>query len=149
MKNQTTSANLVETAVVGFWGVFPQFWHQIRAHTAKVAEQYDVTRTEFLILKRVDEGFNSVSKLAESKHISPPAISRMVDGLVEKGLISRTEDPQDRRCTMLNLTDEGRDVLGKIFSENKAWMIEKFKGANTQELEALILAFQFMKTTMD
>ena len=118
MKDKVTKEILVENAVEGFWEVFPQFWHQIRARTAKVAEQYWVTRTEFLILKRVDEGCNSVSRLAESKHISPPAISRMVDGLVEKNLISRTEDPQDRRYTLLSLTGQGRDAFFEYYDDS-------------------------------
>jgi len=40
--------------------------------------------------------------------LSQPALSRMVDRLVERGLVQRTTDPADRRAALLSLTDVGR-----------------------------------------
>jgi DNA-binding MarR family transcriptional regulator len=40
--------------------------------------------------------------------LSQPALSRMVDRLVERGLVERCEDAGDRRVVRLALTDAGR-----------------------------------------
>jgi DNA-binding MarR family transcriptional regulator len=40
--------------------------------------------------------------------LSQPALSRMVDRLVERGLVERREDAGDRRVVRLALTDAGR-----------------------------------------
>ncbi|GGC56355.1 MarR family transcriptional regulator [Hoyosella rhizosphaerae] len=41
--------------------------------------------------------------------LSQPALSRLVDRLVERGLVDRTRDPRDGRGVRLSLTDAGRD----------------------------------------
>ena len=56
-------------------------------------------------------GTQSVSDLAELGHVSPPTISRKLDILVDKGLVSRRRDPNDRRSVLLDVTEEGRSTL--------------------------------------
>ncbi|GLY65507.1 MarR family winged helix-turn-helix transcriptional regulator [Amycolatopsis taiwanensis] len=46
--------------------------------------------------------------------LSQPALSRMVDRLVERGFIERGPDPADGRGVRLSLTDTGRDVQRRI-----------------------------------
>ena len=46
--------------------------------------------------------------------LSQPALSRMVDRLVERGLVARHPDPADRRGVRLSLTDAGRDIQHQI-----------------------------------
>lgn len=40
--------------------------------------------------------------------LSQPAMSRMVDRLIERGLVSRQADPDDARSVRIGLTDAGR-----------------------------------------
>ncbi len=40
--------------------------------------------------------------------LSQPALSRLVDRLVERGLVRRSPDPSDGRAVRLSLTDAGR-----------------------------------------
>jgi DNA-binding MarR family transcriptional regulator len=46
--------------------------------------------------------------------LSQPALSRMVDRLVERGLIQRCPDPADGRGVRLSLTAAGRDTQRQI-----------------------------------
>jgi DNA-binding MarR family transcriptional regulator len=46
--------------------------------------------------------------------LSQPALSRMVDRLVERGLVERCPDPADGRGVRLSLTDAGRDRQRRI-----------------------------------
>ena len=46
--------------------------------------------------------------------LSQPALSRMVDRLVERGLVQRCPDPADGRGVRLSLTDAGRDTQHQI-----------------------------------
>src|SRR3954465_3842002 len=39
----------------------------------------------------------SLKTIADEVGLSMPAVSRSVDGLVQRGLVTRTEDPKDRR----------------------------------------------------
>ena len=46
--------------------------------------------------------------------LSLPAISRSVDGLVQRGLVKREEDPQDRRSKLVTATSRGRATYERL-----------------------------------
>ncbi len=55
-----------------------------------------------------------LSELNRHVLLSQPALSRMVDRLADRGLVSRTADPRDGRGVGLALTREGRSVQRRI-----------------------------------
>lgn len=55
----------------------------------------------------------SLSDVADFIGLSLPAMSRMVDGLVEKGYLDRRTCPDDRRHVRLSLTPQGATALGE------------------------------------
>ncbi len=50
----------------------------------------------------------SLSEVADHIGLKLPTMSTLVDGLVDRGLIRRREDPEDRRRMTLTLTEQGR-----------------------------------------
>jgi DNA-binding MarR family transcriptional regulator len=46
--------------------------------------------------------------------LSQPALSRMVERLVARGLVQRTADPADARGVLLSLTDAGREQQRRV-----------------------------------
>ncbi len=50
----------------------------------------------------------SVGALAAAEQVRPPSMSRVVNILVEKGLVKRVEDPADARRQLLSLTAKGK-----------------------------------------
>ncbi len=55
-----------------------------------------------------------LSDLGRHVLLSQPGLSRLVDRLVDRGLVSRCVDPHDARATNLSLTDAGREVQRRI-----------------------------------
>jgi DNA-binding MarR family transcriptional regulator len=55
-----------------------------------------------------------VGELHRHVLLSQPALSRMVDRLVERGFIARSADPADGRGVRLSLTDAGRDKQHEV-----------------------------------
>jgi DNA-binding MarR family transcriptional regulator len=55
-----------------------------------------------------------LSELNRHVLLSQPALSRMVDRLAERGLVSRSTDPSDGRGVRLALTEEGLAVQRRI-----------------------------------
>ncbi len=55
-------------------------------------------------------------ELGERLGVSAPTASGLVERLVEKGLIVRSDDPDDRRVRRLHPTDAGRDVIRQMDS---------------------------------
>jgi MarR family 2-MHQ and catechol resistance regulon transcriptional repressor len=61
-----------------------------------------------------------------------PAISRSVDGLVQRGLVTRAENTEDRRMKTLQVTDAGRELLERLMELRFAG-VEEFVGTLTPE----------------
>jgi len=72
-------------------------------------------------------------------------VSRKVDRLVEKDLVSRRESPQDRRYTVLELTPDGEKILKNLSAASLKWVEEPLGKLNDQELETVIEAFSILK----
>jgi DNA-binding MarR family transcriptional regulator len=53
----------------------------------------------------------SLAQLAEAEQVRPPTMSRVVDSLVEAGLVTREAKPGDRRSVRIEATEEGRRLL--------------------------------------
>jgi DNA-binding MarR family transcriptional regulator len=58
--------------------------------------------------------------IAERLQISLASVSRAVDGLVRSRLVTRVEDPEDRRVRRLSITDKGRRLAGEIVAARLA-----------------------------
>ena len=52
--------------------------------------------------------------LTERLLVSQPSVSRLVDRLVERGLVEKCQDAQDRRGAVVTLTDAGRTVYRQV-----------------------------------
>jgi DNA-binding MarR family transcriptional regulator len=78
-------------------------------------------------LQAPDEG-DTVSSLAEHIGISVASASRAADGMVRKKLVTRVEDPDDRRVKRLALTARGKDLADRIISARLA-SLEEFTGS--------------------
>ena len=73
---------------------------------------------QFRTLNFLGHGENrSLSAVAEHLGLSLPAVSRLVTGLVKKGLVERQTISTNRRQVALTLTQEGRAAVEKIRGE--------------------------------
>jgi DNA-binding MarR family transcriptional regulator len=61
-----------------------------------------------------DGGEHSVKEIAERLGLSLPAASRAVDGLIQRGYVTRREAATDRRSRIIALTDDGRAVVERV-----------------------------------
>ena len=70
-------------------------------------------------------------------NLTPGSISTAVDRLVERGLVSRVESPEDRRVRVVSLTAKGKELIGPIFRKHATEIRRVFADANPKELRAL------------
>lgn len=146
--NQNESELLLEQAIESFWETIPPVWHAIRGNVRGIAsEQFKLSVDQFHILRRIRKGSHSVSDLAADFQISRSAISQSIDLLVEKGLVTRTEQAKDRRFVQIELTLDGDTLLNAIFKQNRTWMKTKMVGLTQEELIAIEKAMELLKTT--
>lgn len=86
----------------------------------------------------------SVGDIAGGLAISDAAAAKLIDRLVKKGILTREEDPADRRVLKIRLTSDGQRFLEQVNqTEQKqfAAVIDKMKPEAVQALSDGLTAF--------
>ncbi len=85
---------------------------------ARFAQQYAMGVAEFRCLRHLfqNPGAN-VKQLAESMNLTSSRLTRIIDRLVEKDLVSRKEGAEDRRIFIVDLTPKGKPLAQKLFDD--------------------------------
>ena len=79
------------------------------------AKSRGTTRAQWIVLFRLreQEGLSQVD-LADVLELQPISLVRLLDRLVEHGLLERRHDPKDRRANRLFLTAKGRQLVDDL-----------------------------------
>ncbi len=94
--------------------------------------------TDFRILEALlNKGPLPVNTIGPKVHLTPGSISTAVDRLVDRGLVSRVESPEDRRVRIVSLTSKGKELIAPIFRKHAAEIRKVFADASPKELLAL------------
>jgi DNA-binding MarR family transcriptional regulator len=111
--------------------------HVAQRHAPEFLE-IDVTMSQVKVLYMVSvRPDTNMSMVAAQLHVGLSAVSGLVDRLVEHGLLTRNEDPADRRQHLLNVSPKGARVLERVRELNTAHLDRLLAGLSTPELEAL------------
>jgi DNA-binding MarR family transcriptional regulator len=82
-----------------------------------------------------------VSDLAEHFGVSVPSMSRAVDALVKKKLVTRLEDPSDRRVRRVAITAKGKQLVDTLLVVRQAGLeafAETLGPAQRRKLDAAV-----------
>jgi DNA-binding MarR family transcriptional regulator len=82
-------------------------------------------------------GPTSLGALSEELALSPAAVSRAVDGLVQRGELRREEDPEDRRSKIVSLAAKGRATYDRIIAVRLAGVRSFVEDLEPEERDAL------------
>jgi DNA-binding MarR family transcriptional regulator len=86
----------------------------VRELDAELLAEHDLTTRDYevlLYLSQADDQRLPMSALAGSTMLTRSGITRLVDGLVDRGLIERLSCPKDARVSYAQLTPAGRSKL--------------------------------------
>jgi len=102
---------------------------------------HDLSLSQWVILSPLWRGATpTITDLAAFSGNNTPATSRIVDRMVERGLLTRTADPEDRRTVRVGLTDKGQALshLATFFEQVNANLTQGFTQAETETLFDLL-----------
>ncbi len=109
---------------------------------ARAVEGEGVTVAEW-VLMRVLHDFEGLAPtpLAERMAMTKGAITKLASRLVEKRLIKREADPDDKRAQTLSLTSRGRSLvpkLAKIADENDGAFFDLLTASDRETLRRIL-----------
>lgn len=90
-----------------------------------------------------------VRELASRERMSVPGMSKFVTRLEEAGLIERAPVAGDRRRVGLIVTAAGHRVLRSVKSKRTAWLADRLRHLDPEELEAIDAAIEPLAHLLD
>jgi DNA-binding MarR family transcriptional regulator len=91
-----------------------------RGRAARETPVDGLSLAQYHLLEPLEEGPKTNRELAEQAGISAPTATRMVDGLLQRELVTRLDDPSDGRAVVISLTRAGRAALARKMREYDA-----------------------------
>src|ERR1700739_4451414 len=100
------------------------------------AKSRGTTRAQWIVLFRLreQEGLSQVD-LADVLELQPISLVRLLDRLVQHGLVERRSDPRDRRANRLFLTPAGRQLANDLDSLRDAIATDVLQGMPAATVE--------------
>jgi MarR family transcriptional regulator for hemolysin len=110
------------------------------------AKTRGTTGAQWIVLFRLleQEGLSQVD-LADVLELQPISLVRLLDRLVEHGLVERRADPRDRRANRLFLTASGRQLADDLDSLRNAIATDVLQEVPTAALETSLKTLRDVK----
>jgi len=115
-----------------FWAVA----RQLRETSQETLAPWDITPAQFRALRVLRRhGVMRQSELSDRLKIAPRSTTEVIDALQARDLAGRRPDPDDRRATLVELTEHGTNVLDAI-REARGSEVERVFGRLSQTDQA-------------
>lgn len=123
---------------VHVWLLMLRASQSITRYAAADIRKAGLGESDFRVLEALlHKGSLPVNAIGPKVNLNPGSISVAVDRLYKKGLVSRVENPEDRRIRTVALTQSGRNLIQPIFKKHCTLMKRVFSDLSPDELSSL------------
>lgn len=114
--------------------------HELFSAMSTDFEDTPITQAEYDVLLSVMRAPNLTARLRDvTSHmlISQPSVSRLVDRMVSRGLITKSADPEDGRGSVLTATEAGARGFREVATVHSHSIVEHMSALDDEELRSL------------
>ena len=98
----------------------------------------DLTATQLSVLGTIrTKGPLTPSAIAAHERVQPPSMTRTVNHLVDAGLATRVQHPDDGRQVLITISDKGEDVLDEERARRDQWLARRLAELTTADRRLL------------
>ena len=135
LKRKSTELQIVE-ALENFG---PAYMRWVSACLPKEGVTYARLR---LLAQLYEHGELIMSSLKEKLNVSATNITTLVDALEKEGIVQRHPHPNDRRATLIVLTESARQTLGEQMADHKNQVAQLFMPLSESDRQKLLELLQ-------
>jgi MarR family transcriptional regulator, organic hydroperoxide resistance regulator len=135
MKDQFADGGIIVDNAIGFWihRVYQATRNELFRVFREVGE--DVTPEQWAVLIRLwERDGRTQSDLSDATFRDRPTMSRILDGMQERGLLEREVDASDSRVRIVRLTRRGRALQKKLVPIVQALVERLVEGIDEADL---------------
>jgi MarR family transcriptional regulator for hemolysin len=121
-----------------------------RAAADRVAAAYGLshaTAWAVVVIGRTPEGARP-GAVADALEIEASSLVRVIDQLIEAGLVRREDDPVDRRAKLLRLTPRGQDCAQALEQALVLLRRQLFQAAPEADVQAALRVFGVLEAAL-
>lgn len=111
----------------------------IHERIRKEMAKHKLSITEFSVLEALYlKGKQTIQQIGSSILISSGSMTYVIDKLEQRGLLSRSACPTDRRAIHVLLTDKGMDLMERIMPKHQDLIDYMFDSLKSDEKEIMV-----------
>jgi DNA-binding MarR family transcriptional regulator len=139
-------------------GLLAETWTGLAARGAVQLAEFGLSPVEFEVMIRLARspmGLLRMTDLSAQTSLTTSGVTRVVDRLVDRGLVTRQACATDRRTTYAVVTDAGRDLLAAALPGHLAlietWLMAPLRdagggeGVDRGDLESFVAALRRLR----
>jgi DNA-binding MarR family transcriptional regulator len=89
------------------------------------------------------------SELADRERVKRPTATRLIRGLEESGLVTRTADISDLRSSLIAITPEGRELMRTLRTRKDLYLAQRLRTLSDDERETLARAADLLERLLE
>lgn len=90
-----------------------------------------------------NEGTTNFTRLASALGVTPANVTGIIERLVEQGLVSRQENPDNRRSLTLQVTEKGENTIANLRERRAGRTTQILAHLSVPELNVVLHGFRF------
>jgi DNA-binding MarR family transcriptional regulator len=106
-----------------------EFWQKLDVPMAQLKSLYIIA----------SKGAINFSSLAQDLGVTPGNVTGIIDRLMEQGLVTRKQDPADRRVIQIEATEKGQELLANLVETHSYETLKLLEYMSLEELGSLHL----------
>lgn len=107
----------------------------------------DLTVPQFRTLAFVNRNEGpSLLDVANHMGLTPPSTCRLVDGLIIRGMMTRQDNPADRRRVRLAVTPRGLAILEASRQRTMTYLADKLRDVSSEDREVIVKAMEALRS---
>jgi len=121
-----------------------QINQQVHSRPLEEWSDLELTMPQMRILCLLRQKPQRMGNIAACLGRGQSSATSMMDRLVDKGLVERVPDPEDRRVVLCRLTPEGQSEVERFWQVGRQSIVEMVKPLSVAELEQVVQAIELL-----
>ncbi|NTW72978.1 MAG: MarR family transcriptional regulator [Eubacteriaceae bacterium] len=111
----------------------------VHKRSAKIFNKGGLTTAQFSVLEALyHKGSMTINQIIESVLSTGGNMTVIINNLEKEALVTRCSNPEDRRSSLVEITEKGSEYIRKIFPEHLKDLAECFEALASEEKMLLI-----------
>jgi DNA-binding MarR family transcriptional regulator len=116
----------------------------------RALQPFNITPQQYHVLRCVyEDGCARVNHLAEQMKVKPSAITIIVNKLVERELVTRNYDEEDRRAVNVRISPNGEKLVKQVRRLHDQMMRRYFAHFSEEEMTTFVMLYEKLDEMME